>query len=196
MSELLNEIREKAVTRAVEIQKDINDAEELIKIYKKELASYLAVINATTLPQAPTGTSEATAAVMAVAASSDKTPRPAVYSKTEELPRHPHMGEVLSNTATKTAAQVAEPPVPHDRWSQYRVPPRVRRFLIEFGETKGRITHAQILVWYTKLNPWMTPGSQKQAVSDMAGILMRKGILRRHSPGVWSFTHARPRTTP
>lgn len=198
MSELLNEIREKAEARAKVLQKDIQEARDIIASYEAELAPLMAILKATS-PEAtpPTGTAEACTA--AVEAAGEGAARPLVYSKTTELPRHPHTGEVLNMgssetmlkaVAEKTGAKAVGAPSTGKgppRWSQYKLPPRVRLFLTKFGNVKGQIRHEQVAEWYRTVNPGIAAPSLKQAACDIASILVSKGVLHRDAPGVYSF---------
>lgn len=202
MSELLDEIREKAEARAKTLQKDIQEARDLILVYEAELAPLMAILKATSPKLSPpTGTAEA--AATAIEAAGAGTERPVVYSKTTELPKHPHTGEVLESgksegmlkaVAEKVAAQptaAKAPPVAGkvpQRWSQYKLPPRARLFLVRFGNTKGQIRHEQVADWYRTISPTIDLPSLRQAASDIAGILINKGILHRDAPGVYSYT--------
>lgn len=204
MSELLDEIREKAESRAKVLQKDIQEARDLIAMYEAELAPLLVILRATSPKDTrpTTGTVEAVAA--AVEAAGEGLGRPVVYSRTTELPKHPHTGEVLNmssseamlKTADKVAKEVkvvkaaksasAQVSTPR-RWSQYKLPPRVRLFLAKFGNAKGQIRREQVMEWYRTVNPDIDLSSLKQAASDITGILVTKGVLNRDAPGVYSF---------
>ena len=196
MSELLIEIRERAEARAEELQKDIHEARELIALYEAELTPLMAILKATS-PKAtpPTGTVEAVTEATKAAGGAA---RPLVYSKTTELPRHPHTGEMLNMGSSgamlkmikaieKDRGVATSPAAPPQRWSQYKLPPRVRLFLSKFGNVKGQIRHQQIEDWYITVNPGIKPVSLKQAACDIATILITKGIMHREAPGVYSY---------
>lgn len=220
MSELLDEIREKATQRASELKREIRQAQDMIGLCEEELAPLLAILAATDpKPVPPTGTAEAVAAAIeAIEAAGEGAARPTVYNKTTELkePRHPHTGEVLASGSSEAmlrvvalkkigdefletkavadkvasqaiAAQPAVVKVP-PRWSQYKLPPRARLFLAKFGNVKGQIHRQQVMDWYATISPTIDPPSLKQAASDIAGILINKGILHRDAPGVYSYT--------
>lgn len=204
MSELLDEIREKVETRAKKLQKDIQEARDLIVMYEAELAPLMAILKATSPKLTPpTGTAEALSAAVAAAPVGNGTPHPTVYNKTTELkePRHPHTGDVLASGSSEAMLRVvalknivdegmAKPvtgKVP-PRWSQYKLPPRARLFLTKFGNVKGQIHRQQVMEWYATVSPTIDPPSLRQAASDIAGILINKGILHRDAPGVYSYT--------
>lgn len=206
MSELLTEIRERATQRASELKRDIRQAEELIALYEEELTPLLAILAATDPPHPPTGTAEAFA--VAVDAAGEGSTRAVVYEKATPLPeepRHPHTGEVLAKQPATTGTSeamlrvvalnkivaegmAAKPKgkVPK-RWSQYKLPPRVRLFLNKFGNINGQIQCQQVMDWYITVSPDIEPSSLKQAAVDITSTLINKGILHRDAPGTYPF---------
>lgn len=191
MSELLNEIREKARSRVGELQKDIQEARDLIALYETELAPLQVIIKVTNPKHtAPSGTSEAVASAVFVAKGGDG--RPLVYNTINEPPRHPHTGEVLDTGSSETmlkavAAQAVKLPAVKlsARWRGHKLPPRCRLFLNKFGDTKGQIVLQQIMNWYRTVNPSIGEASLKQAAFNMAHILVNKNILHKDAPGTW-----------
>lgn len=141
MSDLLNEIREKARSRAEELQKDIQEAIDIISLCESELTPLLAIIKATNSKLAP---------------------------------------------ATGESPEVPSVKLP-SRWSQYKLPPRCRLFLAQFGDTQGQIRIQAIMAWYRTVTPTITDTSLMQATYSMTGILVRKGILHKDAPNTWSF---------
>lgn len=95
--------------------------------------------------------------------------------------------ETMLKTVEKATKVATAPTAPQQRWSQYKLPPRVRLFLTKFGNVKGQIRHEQVAEWYRTVNPTITTPSLKQAACDIASILVSKGVLHRDAPGVYSF---------
>lgn len=201
MSELLTEIRERATQRASELKRDIRQAEELIALYEEELTPLLAILAAATEPPKlpPTGTVEALTAAVEEA-NRTAAPRTVLYEKTSKLP--PTEEKVKPATTGNSEAMLrvvalkkivaegmaAKPKgkVPQ-RWSQYKLPPRVRLFLTKFGNVKGQIQRQQVMDWYHTVSPDIDPSSLKQAAVDITSTLINKGIMHRDAPGTYSF---------
>jgi len=168
MSDLLNEIREKARSRAEELQKDIQEAIDIISLCESELTPLLAIIKATNSKLAP-ATGESPEVPGADPNDADK-------------------GSVAGLSIRTAARAVKLPSVKlPSRWSQYKLPPRCRLFLAQFGDTQGQIRIQAIMAWYRTVTPTITDTSLMQAAYSMTGILVRKGILHKDAPSTWSF---------
>jgi hypothetical protein len=199
---ILTEIREKAEARARYLKEQIRGAREEVTVcegllaeakntlqgFERELAPLLAILNPAGGP--PTGTAEAMATAVEVAPASD---RPVVYSSARELPI----------TVTVTAPKVTAPVTvrrfrtrPAKSWNRYKLPPRVRKFLFTFGVVGVQVTGQQIRDWYKSVHPNIQKNSLAQAVFDLTGILIRKGIMARVDRGLYEFKDPADNQTP
>lgn len=199
MTELLNELREKAILRAGQLERDIQDAKDLIAMYESELAPFREVIKATspspTEPRVPpTGTSEALATAVGVAIQARTRPDGQVrtYSTSTPLPETP------------TAPVAAAPATPKFR----RASPRIRILAMDvvdnFGHITRPVTFTEVFDWVTKMASSPNTGSAMDTTYRVMRHLVAEGIATKvgggrgplQGTGMWTFTKATTPTAP
>ena len=76
-----------------------------------------------------------------------------------------------------------EAPVP--RWSQYRLPPRYRRFLHRFAEAP-RFSREDVEMWYRRsMNPRIQLDSLKSTSSEILRALSEKNLIVSVGSELW-----------
>lgn len=74
---------------------------------------------------------------------------------------------------------------PAPRWSQYRLPPRYRRFLHQFVDAQ-RFSREDVEMWYRRsMNPRIQPASLKASSSEILRALSGKNLIVSVGSDLW-----------